>query len=474
MPADAVPDRDPIRVRRLVEQLPAVTFELERGGLPEDMFFTYLSPQVAQITGYSAEEVTSDVRLFAQAVHPADRVRVVAEVVRVSAELDQFDSEFRIVTPDGRIVWLHARATPVTTDDGGLRWQGIALDVTEQKTGTEALRTAEERYRAVVQNTWDLIVLADRNAEVVYASPSHRAVLGLDPELLVGTDVHERVGPADAELSRSSFTEALWGIRQPPTRLTMRKESGEQVVLEGTGWQPVFDDEGAVKLVLMIARDVTARVRVERERSELFAKIVETQEQERARIASDLHDDPAQALTALGLQIAELASESSEDAVRERLGELGSSVERTVGRLRDLTFRLWPLALETGLAAAVDEYLLRELGETLAFEVRSTLEPEPPMPTRVVAYRVVQEALENVGRHAQASSVLVTLTRDRDRLVVRLEDDGIGFDPAAGESDPKHVGLRAMRERVELAGGVLAIHSRPSGGAAIEFRLPIP
>ncbi len=473
MNAEREPFVDPAALRRIFDQLPVVTFELRRGGRPEDMYFTYLSRQVEQITGYRSEDVMGDVEMFSRAVHPEDRARVVAEVLRASGEIDRFDSVFRIVGPDGRLTWLHARATPATSEEGELRWLGVALDVTEQKQAEEALRAAEERYRAVVQNSWDLIVLADRQGTIVYASPSHRAVLGVDPTALVGRDAHERVGPADVVNSRDTFEEALQGIRGAPVRYSMRREDGHEIVLEGSGWQPVFDDAGGVKLVLGIARDVTARVRAERERAELFAKIVAAQEQERSRIATDLHDDHVQAMTALGLQIGTLAHGITDPATRDRLADLGNSVEEAVGRLRHLMFQLWPPALESGgLAAAIDEYLAREFGNTLAYDVRSSLAQEPPLPTRIVAYRIIQEALQNVRKHARASNVLVLLTLDRGHLVVRVEDDGVGFAPGE-DPDPKHIGLRSMRERAELGGGSFHVGPRSPAGTAVGFRLPI-
>jgi PAS domain S-box-containing protein len=466
--------RDPFALRRLVEQLPAVTFELRRGGRPEDMYFTYVSPQVERITGYRADDVMGDVELFSRAVHPDDRPRVVAEVLRASGEIDRFDAEFRLVTPEGRVTWLHARASPASTEEGQLRWLGVALDVTEQKVAEDALRAAEERYRAVVQNTYDLVVIADPECRVVYASPSHRAVLGVDPAELVGRDALEWVGPADLDHSRTSFAEALEGIRSAPIRYSMRRRDGQQVILEGSGWQPVFDDVGEVKLVLGISRDVTARVRAERERAELYAKIVEAQGQERARIANDLHDDPVQGMTALGLQIATIAHGLEDDNAKRRLSELGEMVESTVARLRNLMFQLWPPALESGgLTAAVDEYLERELGPSISYEVRSSLDHEPPLPVRIVAYRVVQEALQNVRKHASATSVLVILATERNNLVVRVEDDGIGFAPPIDDGGPGHIGLRSMRERVELAGGTFHVGPRVPVGTEVGFRLPI-
>jgi PAS domain S-box-containing protein len=436
------------------------------------MHFTYVSPQCEAVTGHAAEDVMADVRLFARSLHPDDLEAVVAEVVRSSGEMDRFDAVFRLIAPDGHVTWLHATADPVSVE-GDLRWRGVAMDVSVRMAAEVALRTAEERYRAVVQNTYDLVTLADPAGAIVYASPSHRAVLGLDPNELVGRDVLERYGPADVESARAGFAEALQGVRGSPVRFTLRGRDDREVALEGTGWQPVFDDEGTVKLVLGIARDVTSQVRSERERAELVAGIVEAQEQERARIAHDLHDDPVQAMTAVGLHIAALANGVEDPRVRARLGDVGLAVEEAVARLRNLMFQLWPPALETGgLAKALEDYLFHEFGEGFAYEVRSSVEPEPPVPLRIVAYRVVQEALQNVRKHAQASRVLVLLVGGADQLSVRVEDDGVGFDPGASQ-DPRHVGLRSMRQRVELAGGTFGIESSPGSGSIAWFKLPI-
>jgi PAS domain S-box-containing protein len=290
-----------------------------------------------------------DVELFARAVHPDDRARVVAEVLRASGEIDRFDSEFRVLTPEGRVTWLHARASPVGTEDGQLRWLGVALDVTEQKVAEEALRAAEERYRAVVQNTYDLVVIADLDGSVVYASPSHRAVLGIEPGELVGRDALEFVGPADLEHSRASFDEALRGVRGSPVRYSMRRRDGQPVASKG----PVA---ACLRRRRMVARaryprDVTARC-AERER-----RAARRSSRRRSRSAPVANDPrrPGPGMIA-GLQIATIPHGVDDDMTRRRLDELARPSKR---RCRGSAASCSSSGRPRSRAAddAVDEYL---------------------------------------------------------------------------------------------------------------------
>lgn len=464
------------RYRSLVEQIPAITFIVEPTGNPDDVRFSYLSPQLEDLVGYRAEEVIADPRLFVARLHPEDRAQILERINAVGRTGEPFEAEFRVLTPSGGVVWLQSRASPIRDADGVARsWQGVALDVTEQRRVAEAVREAEERYRAVLENAWDLIVLVEPGGTVVYASPSHTAVLGYGIDEIVGRDVFARVDEEHAARGRAALAEALAGRSTlPGVRYVERHKDGHAVYLEGSGWQPIVDGEGRVKYVLGIARDVSEQVRAERARSELLARIVAAQEEERAKIAEDLHDDPIQAITALGLHIAALESSVQDPGTKDRLRELGRSVEQTVGGLRNLMFRLWPPSLEdAGLAAAVEEYLWRELGDEVAYRVDSSIGEEPPLPPRIVAYRVVQEALRNVRKHARASSVHVRL-RDADGgLAVDVEDDGVGFREPDADEQARHMGLRSMRQRVELAGGRFAIGPASPHGTIVSFWLPV-
>jgi signal transduction histidine kinase len=206
----------------------------------------------------------------------------------------------------------------------------------------------------------------------------------------------------------------------------------------------------------------------------LVARLVEVSEAERRELAGDIHDDPIQKLVAVNMRLQLLRRTLSEPAHHEAVDELLGVVKVSIGSLRNLLFELRPSVLdEDGLAPALVQYLDR-WGEGVELAIDNRLTREPPGDTRVICYRIAQEALANVRKHAEASRVDVLLS-ERDRgFFVRIKDDGRGFDPADGTSDgvPGHLGLASMRERAELAGGWCRVFSLAGGGTTVEFWLP--
>ncbi len=214
----------------------------------------------------------------------------------------------------------------------------------------------------------------------------------------------------------------------------------------------------------------------EAERRRLLSQLVAAHERERRLLAADVHDELLQDLTDLVLRLEYAQASASTLPPEELQGELALALQAARGatrRLRGLVADLWPPALErSGLAAATRALLDRleeGTGARVSFACRLT--QEPPLRVRVLAYRIVQEAIRNVARHAQATSVTVVLeTAGEGGVAGRIEDDGRGFDPAAVA--PSCLGLSAMRQRAEAGGGWLDIRSRPGEGTTVAFFLP--
>lgn len=196
-----------------------------------------------------------------------------------------------------------------------------------------------------------------------------------------------------------------------------------------------------------------------------------SQEEARARIAADIHDDPVQAMVAVGMQLDLLAEECSDPRVLERVRRLQDSVHRAVTRLRTLLFELTPPSLEAGLAEALMELAARDdAGPQLVVEDRART--ELPMEVRTTAFRIVQEALANVRKHAAARTAWVRI-EDRDGGVrILVEDDGVGITREQLETAPGHLGLRSMRERASLCGGWVEIGPGAEDGTRVEVWLP--
>jgi len=209
-------------------------------------------------------------------------------------------------------------------------------------------------------------------------------------------------------------------------------------------------------------------------RRALLSRLVRAQEEERQRIAGDVHDDSVQVMTAVAMRLNLVRRALTDPDELAAMEKLELSVQEAIGRLRHLLFELRPDSLDRdGLAAAITEYGQLRLTDVI-FRVDQSLVGEPPHEARTILYRVAQEALNNAKKHADARTVNVALANRDGGIEIRVEDDGVGFDAArAGEPTPGHLGILSMSERAEMAGGTLEIQSAPGIGTTLRCWLPI-
>ncbi|MEV6578553.1 PAS domain S-box protein [Streptomyces sp. NPDC051582] len=239
---------------------------------------------------------------------------------------------------------------------------------------------------------------------------------------------------------------------------------------------PLFDGSGELRGFGKVTRDMTERRAAEQaltERRRLFTHLVEAQELERRRIAWDVHDDTIQAMVAVGMRLQLLADQVGEPHAHD-LSRLDASVREAVGRLRNLTFRLQPPGIDRhGLAESLAQHLNDVVAEDWGLTplLEHDLAGEPAPATAITVFRIVQEALLNVRKHAQARTVRVSVTNEDRGLLVRVADDGNGH-PAASHRLHEHFGLMEMRERAETAGGWWTLRSEPGTGTTVEFWVP--
>jgi signal transduction histidine kinase len=209
------------------------------------------------------------------------------------------------------------------------------------------------------------------------------------------------------------------------------------------------------------------------ERHRLLSHLVRAQEDERRRIAGDIHDDPLQLLVVVTMRLDFLRRELADPAHAEQASELREMVRGAIAKLRTLMFELRPPILEEqGLAAALQDHAEQwNLDQEIVIHDR--FDAEPPDETRLILYRIAQEALANVRKHSRADRVVVTMNEHEGSFHVRIEDDGVGFSSGAVAGGRHgHIGLTSMRERAELAGGGCRIESLPGGGTTVEFWVP--
>jgi signal transduction histidine kinase len=203
----------------------------------------------------------------------------------------------------------------------------------------------------------------------------------------------------------------------------------------------------------------------------VLAHLVSAGEEERRQIAGDIHDDSIQVVTAAGMRIQILRRSLEDPAQLQLLDELGETIQLAISRLRHLVFELRPPALDhEGLGPALRMYLDFADEQTgTSYHLDDRLTSQPREATRVILYRIAQEVLTNVRKHADAENATVTLAGWDDGYYVRVVDDGVGFDTELAATRPGHLGIAAIQERAELAGGWLRVESTPGSGTAVEF-----
>ncbi|HEX2196919.1 MAG TPA: sensor histidine kinase [Actinomycetota bacterium] len=208
---------------------------------------------------------------------------------------------------------------------------------------------------------------------------------------------------------------------------------------------------------------------------DVVSLLIQTQERERRRIADDIHDDSLQVLSAVLLGLHQLRSHVEAPRALAIVERLEEDVELAARRLRWLMFDLQPRALEKeGLVPALRSYLAAMAGDTgISFDLVADAElEEPPPRTRTILYRITQEALANARKHSRARHVRVSIEPADGGFLTTVADDGVGLADAVANAGPLHVGLEAMRERAEMAGGWFDAAGSTGSGTTVRFWVP--
>jgi PAS domain S-box-containing protein len=360
------------------------------------------------------------------------------------------------------------------------RKQAMFRDELEQRLGVQRqLRESEARVRAIIDSAPVVLFAIDREGAITFS-----AGIGPDP---LGKKPGEALGWSASDL----FVEhpnVVEGIRQALSGIDGRAELTQGDRTFSFSLAPFRDAAGNTAGAIVVAIDVTEGRRteaalrqsvetlkqVDQNRRALLRRLVHAQEEERRAIASDIHDDSIQSMFAVGLRLFSLREALHDAAQIEQVDRLQQNVQESTDRLRHLLFELRPAALdEGGLPAALRQYLDAMKQETdIEVELKAALERNPASETQVIAYRIAQEALANIRKHARAHRVECAVSAVDDGILTRIADDGVGFDGSRNGSVPGHLGLVAMRERAEMAGGWFRITSSAGQGCVVEYWIP--
>lgn len=492
----------------------------------ETLQWELLSPAFEDIYGISREEALAgdNYRTWQDFIVPEDRAHALAEIARVRAG-ERVTFEYRIRRPsDGGVRWLRNSDFPILDSSGRVaRIGGIGQDVTLIKQVQQALSESEERLTAVFESLPVGLGVLDAEGTLILSNPEMRRFLptGLMPS-------------RDSEGVRRWRAYHPDGRPAPPQEFPGARAMRGEAVIPGLEMAYLLDDgtevwtrvsavpvrgrDGAVNGAVAVVTDIDAlkraeeglrelnatlerrvrertaelananhelaeevrqRVRAEAARREILRRLVTAEEDERRRISRELHDHMGQLVTGLVLGLRALGLETDGGAPGVRVRELEQLAGRIARELQHTALELRPPALDSlGLTAALQNHLdewSQRHAVACDFHAAGMDGDRLPPEMETTIYRVVQEGLTNILKHAGATHVGLVLERRAGCVTTILEDDGRGFDPdavLASREKAKRLGLRGMRERIALLRGTLEIESSPAGGTTLFVRIP--
>jgi PAS domain S-box-containing protein len=438
------------------------------------------SPRWKQMLGYADAEIEPNIRAWEALLHPGDKARADALHEAVMRGQRSYEEEFRLRHKDGHYITVLTRGLALRDNAGRVvRIVGTHLDITERKRTESALRESEERltlaFAGAQEGVWDWNL--ETNA-VVYSSRWKEMLGYTDDEIEPHISAWERlVHPDDRTLADRANTSVANGQPTYEAEFRLRHKEGHYVHVLSRGFPVRRDPRGPVVRIVGTHFDLTERKKreAERARTELLTRLVFAQEDERRRIARDMHDEFGEQLTALALRIGLLKKASADRPdLAAQIDALEAIARRLDHEVDQLVWELRPTALDDlGLRAALTNYV-QDWSERVSipatFHTSGLLDERLAPEVETTLYRIAQEALNNSAKYSRAHRVEVILERRPDCVLLIVEDDGVGFE-AGDEARKPGFGLQGMRERAGLIGASLEIESAPGQGTTVLLRL---
>jgi PAS domain S-box-containing protein len=395
----------------------------------------------------------------------ADEENKILETLKAGGRIEHFETVR--VTKAGKRINVSLTISPIKDSNGRIvGCSGIARDITERKMAEERLR----EYERAVEGSGEMIAVVDREYRYLIANNQFLKMRNMTRKQVVGRFAHEVLNNGFFEsVVKPKLDECFRGkVVRYETKYAY-PELGERDI--SVSYFPIEGANG-IDRVACILQDITDRKQAEQALADMTRKLIAAQEQERARIGRELHDDINQRLAMLTFELEQLKENPSE--VESRVQELRKATIDMSHDVQALSHDLHSSQLEylgpvAGMRSWCKQFAERQRMQIdCRHDVRSTLPPE----IGLCLFRVLQEALHNAVKHSGVKRIEVQLHEESGEIDLIVSDSGIGFDVEAGKKG-KGLGLTSMQERVRLLNGTIAIESKPMGGTTIRVRVPL-
>ena len=393
------------------------------------------------------------------------------------------DVEAQLKCSDGEIRDVQISAAMRTSVTGKVQgYEGFVIDVTSRKQAEKRLAESETRYKTVLDNSLAAIYMFQNGGYFSYVNPRMVNLLGYESAgELIGKPFWEIIASADQDIVRARGLERERKEIEPRRyRFRMLKKGGEEIWVDMQASHAAYLGRPAAVGNFI---DITKEIRAEKQIRMLTRQLIDGIEEERRSLANDIHDEFGQSLTSLQLEIESLGEEITPDQIEASriCTKINAQVQELAEMVRNTTSKLRPdlldhLGLEPTLSWYVSDIGKRVPDLDITFQTAG-LKRRLPADIELVLYRVFQEGVNNIIKHAGAQAVNVQLTYSHPAIIFIIRDDGSGFEVrrlGGAEHDPRHgIGLLSMNERVASLGGTMAIRSVRGKGTVLRIEIPM-
>ena len=435
------------------------------------------SGDVTDVLGPESDAPLTRQQILAR-VHPDDKALFAASAIERTPENPNVQITYRMLGTNGSIVWVEKTAHAFF-DEGGrmVRMIGMISAITERKRAEETLRQSEEKFRSVFRDAGVGMVIVSPEGRFLAANGTFCDCLGYTEKELLGKTVQSVTFAEDWPSFSQKLNKAITeeGSLQSFQKRCLHK-SGRIVCTESTA-SVIRSPDGNPQYIVGGVLDITKRKEAEEALSTINRRLTEAQEQERTRIARDLHDDINQRLGMLAIQIEELRRNppNSHTELSRQLTEVWEGINGVSTGVQSISHQLHSPQLEyMGVVAGMKSFC-RDFGARQKVEIdfRNDEIPQPVShEVSLCLFRILQEALHNAAKHSGVRYFVVRLSSSSSELHLTVSDRGAGFD-AESAMNKGGLGLISMRERVRLVSGAIVIESKPMGGTTIHVRVPL-
>lgn len=463
------------KYRDLVENISEVYFVCDHRGM-----IVYSSPNFFSETGYLPEEILG--KPFLNLIVQQDRPRVL-KFYRDRTNDGTVDTtcEFRGKKKDGSLKWIEQSTRIIRDSDGSVKeYRNVIRDVSERINARDELALREKRFRALIEESSDVVTLVNREGIFSYVSPSIIRVLGYTPDELIGVNALALIHPLDLETVDRLFGEILRDpLKIAAAEIRYKGKNGAWRWIEGVGKNLLED--ASVGAIVVNFRDITDRKAADELLREIPIRIINAQESERRRVARDLHDSVNQILSSVKFRMesVEERTQRRDKGLKDVVASAKVSLEKAMHEVRRISQNLRPSELDDlGVIPAVRS-MCEEFGEVTKIDVDlkflrfpKKLSPE----IEVTMYRIIQEALSNIAKHSEATRLVIRCEKEHSRITLKIRDNGKGADQHELTENPSKnsgMGMLNMKERAAYVGGTVSVHSSPKGGMEINVQIPL-